>query len=78
MWSLARRSFRFCGEPRDFARAQSCRQQARRLREKAINMDSPEIRQAYEEMATEYERLAADLEPAVKRTPLGNAQPRWG
>ena len=65
-------SFRFRKTPRgidmkDTGRAQSYRERARRLREKAVDMKSPEIRQAMEEMACEYERLAEVAETAAKR-----------
>ncbi len=41
----------------DSSRAQFYRAEARRLREKAMNMDSPEIRQAFEDIANQYELL---------------------
>src|SRR6266404_412586 len=59
----------------DSLRAQFYRTEAKRLREKAENMDSPEIRQAYEGMAIHYELLLEGLESPAKRSPRG--KPRW-
>ena len=53
----------------DSSRAQFYRAEARRLREKAMNMDSPEIRQALEDIPNQYELLAKDLESAAKHSP---------
>ncbi len=50
----------------DSARTQSYREQAQRLREKAAYMNSPEIRQAMEEMAAQYERLAKSVDLSAK------------
>jgi hypothetical protein len=50
------------------SRAQSYREQAKRLREKAVNLKSSEMRQAMEETAAQYERLAEALEAAAKRS----------
>ena len=38
------------------------------MREKAINLKSSEMRQAMEETAAQYERLAEALEAAAKRS----------
>ena len=62
----------------DSSRAQFYRAEARRLREKAMNMDSPEIRQAFEDIANQYELLVKDLEPTAKRSPLRKAPPERG
>ncbi len=59
----------------DSSRAQFYRAEARRLREKAMNMDSPEIRQALEDIANQYELVAKDLEPTAKRSPSRKAPP---
>jgi hypothetical protein len=62
----------------DSSRAQFYRAEAKRLREKAANMDSPEIRQALEDIANQYELLAEDLESAAKRSPPKKAPPERG
>jgi hypothetical protein len=60
------------------SRAQFYRTEAKRLREKAENMDSPEIRQAYEGMAIHYELLLEGLESPAKRPPPRKAALEWG
>ena len=60
------------------SRAQFYRTEAKRLREKAVNMDSPEIRQALEDIANQYELLAEDLESTAKRSPPRKAPPERG
>jgi hypothetical protein len=62
----------------DSSRAQFYRTEAKRLREKAENMDSAEIRQAYEVMAIHYELLLKGLESATKRSPPRKAALEWG
>jgi hypothetical protein len=57
----------------DFFRAQLYRAEAKRLREKAANVDSAEIRQAYEDMAIRWELLAKELESAAKHPLTGKA-----
>ena len=60
------------------SRAQFYRTEAKRLREKAENMDSAEIRQAYEGLAIHYELLLKGLESATKRSPPRKAALEWG
>jgi hypothetical protein len=60
------------------SRAQFYRTEAKRLREKAENMDSPEIRQAYEGMAIHYELLLEGLESPAKRSPPRKGALEWG
>jgi hypothetical protein len=62
----------------DSYRAQFYRAEAKRLREKAVVMDSPEIRQALEDIANQYELLAKDLESAAKHSPPRKAPPERG
>jgi glutamate synthase domain-containing protein 1 len=62
----------------DSLRAQFYRTEAKRLREKAENMDSPEIRQAYEGMAIHYELLLEGPESPAKRSPPRKAALEWG
>ena len=62
----------------DSSRAQFYRTEAKRLREKAQNMDSAEIRQAYEGMAIHYELLLKGLESATKRSPPRKVALEWG
>ena len=62
----------------DSSRAQFYRAEAKRLREKAQNMDSAEIRQAYEGMAIHYELLLEGLESTAKRSPPRKAALEWG
>ena len=45
----------------NFSRVQVCWAEAKRLLGKAANMDSAEIRQAYEDIATQWEQLAKEL-----------------
>jgi len=51
----------------DSSRAQSYREKAKRLHEKAVEMKSPEMRQAIEELAAQYDRLAESLEQRAKK-----------
>jgi hypothetical protein len=62
----------------DSSRAQFYRAEANRLHEKAVNMDSPEIRQALEDIANQYELLAEGLESAAKRSLPRKAPPERG
>ena len=61
----------------DSARGQVYREQAKRLHRKAAQMNSPEIRQAMEEIAARYERLAEAAEPE-KRSVLKKLLPETG
>jgi hypothetical protein len=59
----------------DSSRAQLYREKAKRVREKAVNEESLENRQAMENIALQWELLAEGLELAAKRSSSRKAPP---
>jgi hypothetical protein len=62
----------------DSSRAQFYREEAKRVREKAVNEESLEIRRAMENVALQWELLAEGLEQSAKRSSPRETPPERG